>query len=85
MIKKIETIFIVVLCNLILIGCSNNIDCNNTIDGYKSGYEIGMQGRWITPEEYIRNCNNGNGMLGNVPPCWKEGYRDAIKELDKKF
>lgn len=65
-----------------LISCKNNSDsdenkCNSSSEGYKLGYEVGRKSIWSSPETHKRECNNGNGMIGKVPPCWDEGFRDG--------
>lgn len=57
----------------------NEVKCDTSNEGYKSGYNAGKTSLWDTPEAYIRECNNGAGMIGEVPPCWNEGFRDARK------
>jgi hypothetical protein len=55
----------------------NEVKCDSSNEGYKSGYNAGKSSIWDTPEAYIRECNNGAGMIGEVPPCWNEGFRDG--------
>ncbi len=63
----------------------NNVNnCDSTTEGYKIGYTVGEESEWDTPEEHIRNCNNGHGMVGEVPPCWKEGFRDGHSNEQKR-
>jgi hypothetical protein len=54
---------------------SKNPECGPNDSGYKMGFEIGKTSAWDTPEGHIRNCNRGAGMIGEVPPCWHEGFR----------
>jgi hypothetical protein len=53
---------------------SVKVECNSSSEGYKSGFEVGKTSLWSTPEAFKKNCNNGNGMFGEVPPCWDEGF-----------
>lgn len=53
------------------------VTCDMNNEGYKSGYKAGKASIWSTPEDEIRECNNGAGMIGEVPECWKEGFRAA--------
>lgn len=79
MVRKITT---VLLLAIVLMSCGGNgnkkeITCDSSNAGYQLGYKIGQTAIWNTPEEYIRECNNGTGMIGEVPECWKEGFRAA--------
>ena len=80
--KIISSTFIVGAFLIIAFGSGNDdkkneVKCDNSNAGYKSGYEAGKSSIWDTPEAYKRECNNGYGMIGEVPPCWDEGFRDA--------
>ncbi len=57
----------------------NKATCSTSDSGYKSGYESGKKSVWSSPDTYIRESNNGYGMLGEVPPCWHEGFREGYK------
>lgn len=52
-------------------------ECNSSSKGYKIGYETGKTSLWSDPETHKRECNNGAGMIGEVPPCWNEGFVDG--------
>ena len=83
--------YFLIISSVILIGtvtlssCGNGsrkmdeVKCDASNEGYKSGYNAGKNSLWDTPEAYKRECNNGYGMIGEVPPCWDEGFRDARK------
>ena len=55
----------------------DEVKCDSSNEGYKIGYKIGKNSLWDDPETYLRECNRGNGMIGEVPPCWREGFRDG--------
>jgi len=78
MVRIITTTF---LLATVLMSCgggkNKETTCNASNEGYKSGYEAGKTSIWNTPEDHMRECNNGAGMIGEVPECWKDGFRAA--------
>ena len=81
-IKTIGSAIIVASFMFLAFGSGNDdkkseVKCDNSNEGYKSGYEAGRHSLWDTPEAFKRKCNNGYGMIGKVPPCWDEGFIDG--------
>jgi hypothetical protein len=55
----------------------SEMKCDTSVAGYNSGYEAGKTSVWDDSYTHISECNNGNGMIGEVPPCWHEGFKDG--------
>jgi len=63
-------------------------NCTST-EAYKYGYEAGHDqavmvvsgaGGTSDPDVYISRMNNGYGALGDMNPCWKEGFEAGYRE-----
>lgn len=71
----------IVVSGLIAQACSNSsseeTECNSSDAEYQKGFEEGKNSPFDTPEEWKREINNGAGLIGEVSPCWEEGFRDA--------
>lgn len=75
------------------IGCSSKhekpqIDCK-TQEDYKYGYDAGHREAKnkslgmdysADADTYLRNANNGAGMLGDVSDCWRNGFYDGFNK-----
>ena len=52
-------------------------ECSSSDAEYRKGFEEGKNSPYDTPEEWKREVNNGFGVIGEIPPCWDEGFIDA--------
>ena len=72
---------LLVSIGLLTFSCSESAteetECNNSNQAYRNGYEAGKTSLYDSPETYKNECNNGAGMIGDVPPCWDEGFIDG--------
>lgn len=85
--KKITSALIGILFIALAYGSADSEDvkkCDTSSEGYRIGYKIGEKSVWDTPEEDLRMSNNGFGNIGEVPPCWEEGFRDAKEAKNKE-
>lgn len=85
--KNFKILVIIFLIGLSVISCGESKkeykqDCSTTED-YKYGQKAGSseaKNKAVgmdyssTADEYLRNCNNGAGMVGEVSDCWREGF-----------
>ena len=57
--------------------------CDHSSEGYKLGFSAGKENGIIWPEpwDYKKKCNNGYGMIGDVPPCFDDGYIDGRNSI----
>jgi len=81
-IKIIVSLLVVGLFLFMAFGSGNDkgkVECDSKSEGYKKGYETGKHSPWDDPNTYIRECNNGYGMIGTLPPCWNEGFIDGYQ------
>jgi hypothetical protein len=78
--KSITNVLITCLFLFVAYGSGEEkieMKCDTSVSGYNSGYEAGKNSVWDDSYTHISECNNGNGMIGEVPPCWHEGFKDG--------
>lgn len=86
--KQFTTILVFVSFVFVAIATGNDektteVECDSSSRGYKLGYEVGKESIYDNPATYKRECNNGYGMIGEVPPCWDEGFIDGYNSEKK--
>ncbi|UAY52743.1 hypothetical protein [Ferruginibacter albus] len=74
-------------CDLATNNTATVKQCDKLSEDYKNGYSQGHAqailyvanvGGTSNVETYIQQMNNGNGPIGTISECWKEGYNDGF-------